>query len=434
MSRHRLLLSAGARQLEALSRDDFLWRPVGEESSLHTTIGPRLEQLGPVPEPHVDFVRLAVLVYLVDRTVPRTLRGFERELDLVVPVADPDAWNACADEIAALLHLLSSDTWSLEFTGARPPRRRELAPAHDSDLVLLFSGGADSLAGALIAHSEGRLPLLASHWDFSITGGVQNRLADALDGLWHTRPERRQVKLGRRATQIRASQIGSREKKFRKEGSSRTRSLLFLALGLAVAAVNDADLWMAENGFASLNVPLTGERRAAFTTRTTHPGFLRDLAAVLRRLGLRVELFNPFEQLTKAEVFGRVIDSIGADNAARLLNSSHSCAKPDRGPDFPAETHCGACYGCLVRRAAFLGADLTDTTIYLERELRGDPGRDERMGRAWRTTYESVRARVQRGVSIADVLALGLPDDYDFDEALRVAQTGVAELDLVRVP
>jgi hypothetical protein len=257
---------------------------------------------------------------------------------------------------------------------------------------------------------------------------VQNRLVDALEGLWDIRPETRKVRLGRRATQI-----GSGTK-FRTEGSSRTRSLLFLALGLAVAAVNDAELWMAENGFASLNVPLTGERRAAFTTRTTHPGFLRDLAAVLRRLGLRVELFNPFEQLTKAEVFGRVIDSVGADNAAHLLNSSHSCAKPDRGPDFPAETHCGACYGCLVRRAAFLGASLTDTTIYLEQELRGDPGRDERMGRAWRTTYESVRARVQRGVSIADVLALALPDDYDFDEALRVAQTGVAELDLVRVP
>jgi hypothetical protein len=56
------------------------------------------------------------------------------------------------------------------------------------------------------------------------------------------------------------------------------------------------------------------------------------------------------------------------------------------------------------------------------------------MGHAWRTTYESVRARVERGVGIADVLALGLPDDYDLDVALRVAQTGVAELGLVRIP
>jgi hypothetical protein len=428
MSRHRLLLSTGAHQLEQLAREDFLWRPVGEPSSLHTTIGPRLEQLGPVPDSHVDFVRLAALVYLVDRTVPRTERGFERELELIVPVANPDGWNAHADDIAVLLRLLSSDTWSLEFTAARPPRRREIAPARSSDLVVLFSGGADSLAGVLAAHAEGRSPLLTSHWDFTITGGVQNRLVQALESLWGDRPRTQKVRLGRRTTQIGSGQ------KFRAEGSSRSRSLLFLALGLAVASVNDAQLWMAENGFASLNVPLTGERRAAFTTRTTHPGFLSELALVLRRVGLRVELSNPFEQLTKGEVYQRVIDAIGAADAVALLGASHSCAKPDRGPKFSAETHCGACYGCLVRRAAFLAAELPDPTTYIEQELRGDPGRDARMGHAWRTTYESVRARVERGVSIADILALGLPDDYDLDMALRIAQTGVAELGLVRIP
>ena len=78
VSTHRLLLSVGSRQRTNLAREDFLWRPAGEESSLHTTIGPRLEQLGPVPDPHADFVRLAALVYLVDRTTPRTQRGFER--------------------------------------------------------------------------------------------------------------------------------------------------------------------------------------------------------------------------------------------------------------------------------------------------------------------------------------------------------------------
>lgn len=428
MSAHRLLLSAGSRQLAQLSREDFVWRPAGEESSLRTTLGPRLEQLGPVADPHVDFVRLAALVYLVDRTAPRTERGFERELSLTVPVAAPDVWNEHADRFAALLRLLSSDTWSLTFTKARPPRRREIAAAHRSDLVLLFSGGADSLSGALVAHAAGRKPLLASHWDFSITGGVQNRLIGDLEAFWGERPATQKARLGRRSTQI-----GSGVK-FRTEGSSRSRSLLFLALGLAIASVNDAELWMAENGFASLNVPLTGERRAAFSTRTTHPGFLLDLTELLRELGLRVELFNPFEELSKGEVYQRVMNAIGPSDASRLLSASHSCAKPDRGPAFPAETHCGACFGCLVRRAAFLAANLPDTTIYIEQQLRGDTGRDARMGHAWRTTYESARARAARGVGIAEILALGLPDDYDLDTALRVAQTGVAELALLQLP
>lgn len=428
MSAHRLLLSAGSRQLEQLTRDDFLWRPLGEASSLHTTIGPRLEQLGPVPNPHVDFVRLAALVYLVDRTTPRSERRFERDLELTVPVADPDRWGAHADHLSDLLHLLSSDNWALTFTKARPPRRRTPAAAHGHDLVLLFSGGADSLSGALVAHAEGRDPLLTSHWDFTITGGVQNRLVDELEKVWGQRPDVAKVRLGRKTTQI-----GSGEK-FRQEGSSRSRSLLFLALGLAVASVNDADLWMAENGFASLNVPLTGERRAALSTRTTHPGFLHDLGDLLRALGLHVALSNPFEQMTKGEVYRRVAAAMGDGEAGRLLSASHSCAKPDRGPGFSADTHCGACFGCLVRRAAFAASGLTDTTVYIEEQLRGQAGRDARMGRGWRTTYESARARVARGVSIADILTLGLPDGYDLDEALRVAKAGVAELDLVRIP
>lgn len=428
MSTHRLLLSAGSRQLEQLTRDDFLWRPLGEPSSLHTTIGPRLEQLGPVPDPHVDFVRLAALVYLVDRTTPRRERRFERDLELTVPVADPDRWGAHADQLSDLLHLLSSDDWALTFTKARPPRRRTPAAAHGRDLVLLFSGGADSLSGALVAHAEGRIPLLASHWDFTITGGVQNRLVDQLEELWGERPDIAKVRLGRKTTQI-----GSAAK-FRQEGSSRSRSLLFLALGLAIASVNDAELWMAENGFASLNVPLTGERRAALSTRTTHPGFLHDLGDLLGQVGLHVALSNPFEQMTKGEVYRRVADALGDDETGQLLSESHSCAKPDRGPGFSADTHCGACFGCLVRRAAFAASNLTDTTVYIEEQLRGQAGRETRMGRDWRTTYESVRARVARGVSIADILALGLPDGYDLDEALRVAQAGVAELDLVRLP
>jgi hypothetical protein len=81
-----------------------------------------------------------------------------------------------------------------------------------------------------------------------------------------------------------------------------------------------------------------------------------------------------------------------------------------------------------------LSSGLHDQTLYIEQELRGSPERDSRLGGGWRATYESVRARVVRGVAMTDILSLGLPTDYDLDAALRVAQTGVAELDLVRIP
>ena len=91
MSAHRLLLSVGPRQRERLSPRDFLWRPRGEPSSMQVSVGPRLEELGAAPPLHVDFMRLAALVFLVDRSVERD-RGpgvrWERELELTVPVSD----------------------------------------------------------------------------------------------------------------------------------------------------------------------------------------------------------------------------------------------------------------------------------------------------------------------------------------------------------
>jgi len=75
--------------------------------------------------------------------------------------------------------------------------------------------------------------------------------------------------------------------------------------------------------------------RGSLSTRTTHPGFLHDLGHLLPALGLHVALSNPFEQLTKGEVYRRAADAVGAADAARLLSASHPCAQPDRGPGFP---------------------------------------------------------------------------------------------------
>ena len=98
---------------------------------METSIGPRLEGLGPVPALHVDLVRLAVLVFLVDRSVLRE-RGtgfrWDRELELTVPVSDPAAWSAVADELEHHLHVLTGNWWTVSSRRSaharreRPPR------------------------------------------------------------------------------------------------------------------------------------------------------------------------------------------------------------------------------------------------------------------------------------------------------------------------
>lgn len=83
--------------------------------------------------------------------------GWTRELRLIVPVAEPDRWQAAAPIfILRLLNFLTGDRWSLGFR-ARPRRFANVAPTPLTRLIgapfddlALFSGGLDSLIGALM--------------------------------------------------------------------------------------------------------------------------------------------------------------------------------------------------------------------------------------------------------------------------------------------
>lgn len=431
MSQHSLIFTASEQRRDTLTVDDFLWRPRNEPSSMHTNLGPRLEQLGEVPALNRDLLHLASLVYLVDRTVPRSRYGWERQLTLTVPASDPTRWAPVAEDLEDLLRFLSGDDWRLSFKSRRLPRAGECAEAPGEGPVVLFSGGADSLCGALVTADElGRPPVLLSHWDTTTTGGIQAALTDRLNDLWTADAPRIAARLGRRS-----QQVGS-GLDFGKEPTSRTRSLLFIAFGLAVAAVCNTDLVMAENGWASMNVPLGGERRGALSTRTTHPVFLDNLMDVLRRVGITTSLNNPFDGATKGEMFARVKQIHGAKTASELLSMTHSCAKPGaQYQGFSPAAQCGVCFGCLVRRGAFIAAGLDDRTEYIEVELRGDPA-----GRAaWLTperlkTYSALRYRVKRGIGPADIVTLGLPPRITRPGALRLARAGLAEVARVSVP
>ncbi len=176
--RMRFVMPTGGDQL---STSDFLWRRA-DNSSFHTSLTPRLEQLGPVPELHADFVRLATLVYLTDRTSPRPLTGqgnrWERELHLAIPVSDPQLWVAESAALEELLGFLSGDTWRLDFETLSLPLPRQTAGVRAMTPACLFSGGADSLAGAIVAaHERQSTPTLVSHWDNSAVSSAQKTAA-----------------------------------------------------------------------------------------------------------------------------------------------------------------------------------------------------------------------------------------------------------------
>ena len=410
-------------------REEIIWSAPPSGSSLLTTLAPDLGLLGDVPPANRDAVWLAVAVFIADRTLKRPM-DWTRSIELEVPVADPARWNARADAIETALARLTSDDWTVTFTADGTDNRGGAGggdpeePGYDADLVCLLSGGADSMCGAIRALDEGHRPVFVSHWDAPSTAAQQKEVVALLGGRFGEGTfDHVQVRLGAVKRQV------GGDVSFPDEPTRRSRSLLFIALGLAAAAARDGlQLWIPENGYASLNPPLTPERIGALSTRTTDPLFLRRTAAFLAEVGAHADVLNPYADATKGEMFNDAAARLGPDNASRLLSATHSCAHPrlalqyGHGPGVP----CGACFGCLVRRAAFAAADLKDRTDYLITTLDGDR-LDEFLDRNT-DDFNAVRHAAARGITPADVLALNLPDGDDPDRLYDLLKRGLAEL------
>jgi hypothetical protein len=271
---------------------------------------------------------------------------------------------------------------------------------------------------------NGERLLLVSHWDWAGHSGVQKAVISRLGARFPKQLSWHQIHLARRRDQIGGGG------KFGEEASRRSRSLLFLSLGLAESSAEPlAPLWIAENGYAALNPPLAGERRGALSTRTTHPLVLGRLRDAVRELGGRAEFENPFAAMTKGEMYAEVARSLGNGEAETLLGKSHSCShvRFAAGTGFPPDTQCGVCFGCLVRRAAFHAAGLADTSTYLHRAISRN-NQPHHLRITADSEVRTVRYAGQVGVTVTDVLSVGLPDEVDVEAAVGVAERGLAEL------
>jgi len=324
-------------------------------------------------------------------------------------------------DLERMLGFLTGDRWALKFRFAkRPESPAASTPCPTTSEYMLLSGGADSLTGALLLGDPSKTCLI-SH---SAVG--QRDVVAALHDLWDQAP----LHLVRYVQRKKANASG---KHFGDERSSRSRSLLFFALGLLAASGTQAPLLVPENGFASLNPPMAPERSGSLSTRTTHPWYLFELRRILGEVGAHADLHNPFEQKTKGEMFEAVAARYGTDRASTILSLSHSCSRG--GVKFVAPKgvrHCGVCFGCLVRRAAFAASGIPDRTAYFAEV-------DDPVGSAggWLTSRQRRDVTVAQyatqvgTVDPADLIATGLPPTTDIDEAISLAQRGLEEIKML---
>lgn len=421
----RLIVDPPAAAPDPPSREELLWRDPPAPSSFRTSVGSGLAELGEVPPPSRDAVWLTTTVFVADRTVSRP-KSKTRDMAVDVPVSEVAAWTDQAAELEDILASFTSDNWTVRFRDSGPvavsPAQPALEPpVREPDLVCLLSGGADSLCGAVKALDEGRQPLLLSHWDTNAHKPIQRALVDRLQDLFGP-VEHRQIRIARAAEQIGGPT-------FPNETTKRSRSLLFLSLGLAQAAACDVDeLWIPENGWASLNPPLAPERLGAMSTRTTDPVLLGRFDRVLAAVGAHHGITNPFELRTKGEMFADVARILGQRTASELLSATHSCSHSRLAGEYGQAftTQCGLCFGCTLRRAAFAAASIDDRTPYLDTILTGADLAD--FAGKWSDDVRAMAYATRRGVQPHQLLALRLPDRFSLDDAHNLLVRGFDEL------
>ncbi|HEV2896733.1 MAG TPA: Qat anti-phage system QueC-like protein QatC [Pseudaminobacter sp.] len=252
----------------------------------------------------VDLMVLAALVNAADTRVSRvrnSQNGWTREIDLVVPVSDPALWTEQAGAVGEMLQFLTGDRWRIFFR-ARPSGLQQIAPTpiqlplEHFDEVCLFSGGLDSLIGAIDLIAAGRKPLLVSHWYDGETSKAQRAVWSKLEGRYSNAGVKvMRTRLGFDRYQVQTGEI---------ENTQRGRSFVFFALAAlaASALTGQVRIVVPENGLIGLNVPLDPLRLGALSTRTTHPHYLAQFNGLLARLGITATLENPYRHKTKGEM------------------------------------------------------------------------------------------------------------------------------------
>ncbi|EMU6161341.1 7-cyano-7-deazaguanine synthase [Yersinia enterocolitica] len=322
----------------------------------------RIRRLGvQIPAQVMDFLSIGLAVTAADTFVQRESSedGWTRQFSLRLPLHEPSRWVGLKKELESALHFLSGDIWDFEFCdgGYAPPEpysqhsRFHLIKLKELDCVSLFSGGLDSAIGAIDLLTAGRAPLLVSH-AYKGDKSRQDQIAKRLNGRYSRFEINADPHLYQGATDI----------------TMRTRSLNFLAFAaVGACAVQEVsqqkkiDLFVPENGFISLNAPLTPRRIGTLSTRTTHPHFIASIQQLFDAVGIPCQIINPYQFKTKGQMTSQCLNK---QLLSEVVESTVSCSHWKR-----KDQQCGVCVPCIIRRASLHAGGISRDADYTFQSL-----------------------------------------------------------------
>lgn len=312
-----------------------------------------------VPMEFRDLLEIAAYVYCADQATRRGTKNanvfgddWRRHFVFTIPVRRPGFWNRAEvkDALRGTLEFLSEDYFDFEFVGGKhAPTMDEYfpdlvsgGPGEGVESVVLFSGGLDSLGGAVEESVvQKRRVLLVTHKPTDKLNGVHSRLQEMLA-----------LKGGKFAPTHLYVRI-NKDKDLNRNYTQRTRSFLYAAVGATVARMQGLDLLrFYENGVVTMNLPVCAQVVGSRATRTTHPRVLDGFEKLFSLVaGSPFRVRNPFLWWTKADVIKWIVKH----GCEEMIGASVSCAHTwTFSHEYP---HCGTCSQCIDRRVGIVAAE-----------------------------------------------------------------------------
>jgi len=328
-----------------------LWGP-GQNVSLRIS-DIRSQLLKDIPSSFHDLIEIATYVYCADQAIRRGGDGvnnfgenWRRKMVFRIAVRNPDLWNYAPlkDALTETLSFLSEDEYHFDFVKLKkePPTQQYFKFDVDPpDEIMLFSGGLDSLGGAIEeAVTNSRKIVMVTHKPTHKLNRRHKKLLELLSSAAAHRP-------------LHIPVIINKDKSLGREYTQRSRSFLYAALAATVAQIfNLRRIRFYENGVISFNLPISGQVVGARATRTTHPQVINGFAKIFSMLsGKPFAVQNPFLWKTKTEIISDIVKAGCADTIKFSTSCTHTWEMTK------LRTHCGICSQCIDRRFAVLAAN-----------------------------------------------------------------------------